>query len=122
MKSKPVLIVDDDDLARLALAEVLQQCGIEVVCASTPHDARNAGECRVIVSELRLTGQTDAEGQALLDELRGLRPGSDVVIFSSFLESAQGQELMCGVAASLPKSTPLREVAATIRTLMERTR
>ncbi|HEX8409359.1 MAG TPA: hypothetical protein VF883_10865 [Thermoanaerobaculia bacterium] len=122
MKSKPVLIVDDDDLARLALAEVLQKCGMDVVCVSTPDDARNARECRVIVSELRLTGQTAAEGQALLAELRDRRRGSDVVIFSSFLGAAHADPMISGVAASLPKSTPLREVAATICTLMERLR
>jgi DNA-binding NtrC family response regulator len=121
MSHAPVLIVDDDDLARLALAEVLQRCGIDVVCVSTPDDARNARECRVIVAELRLTGQTAAEGEALLAELRDRRQASDVVIFSSFLGSEPADEVIPGVAASLPKSTPLREVAATIRTLVERT-
>lgn len=122
MSSKPVLIVDDDDLARLALAEVLQKCGMDVVCVSTPDDARNARECRLIVSELRLTGQTAADGQALLAELRDRRKDSDIVIFSSFLGSPHEDEMISGVAASLPKSTPLREVAATIRTLLERSR
>lgn len=120
MSSQSVLIVDDDDLARLALAEVLQRCGIGVVCVSTPDDARKARECRVIVAELRLTGQTADEGRALLAELRDRRGGTDVVIFSSFLGSEPADELVCGVAASLPKSTPLRVVADTIRTLVER--
>lgn len=120
MKTKPVLIVDDDDLARLALAEILQKCGMDVVCATTPDDARNARECRVIVAELRLTGQTAAEGEALLAELRDRRRGSDVVIFSSFLGAPYADEVISGVAAALPKSTPLREVAATILTLLEK--
>ena len=93
---------------------------MDVVCVASPDDARNARECRVIVSELRLTGQTAAEGAALLADLRYRRQASDVVIFSSFLESEGVEEIRSWVAASLPKSTPLREVAATIRTLAER--
>lgn len=115
-----MLIVDDDDLARLALAELLQQSGIDVICASTPEDARRAREYDVLVSELRLTGQTTEEGQALFKELRSRRPASDVVIFSSFLGSGDDEEVPAGVAAVLPKSTPLRDVAAAIRSLLER--
>jgi DNA-binding NarL/FixJ family response regulator len=114
-----VLIVDDDDLACLALAGLLQRSGIGVICAPTPDHAHQAGDCGVIVSELRLTGQTDAEGEALLQELRSRRPAAPVVIFSSFLGTTHAAEPIAGAAAALPKSTPLSEVAATIRLLLE---
>lgn len=113
-----MLIVDDDELARDALAGLLRQWGIDVICAPTPYDAHSARPCAMIVSELRLTGQTDAEGQALLDELRSRRPASPIVIFSSFLTSSGGGETIDGTAASLSKSTPLQQVAATIRMLL----
>lgn len=114
-----MLIVDDDDLSRLALAELLQRSGVDVICASTPDEARRARECRVIVSELRLTGQTDAEGQALLDELRSVRPRSRVVIFSSFLDTSRDADAVAGAVLSIPKCTPLPEVAAAIRSLLQ---
>lgn len=114
-----MLIVDDDDLACLALAGLLQRSGIDVICAPTPDHAYQAGDCGVIVSELRLTGQTDAEGEALLQELRSRQPAAPVVIFSSFLGTTHAAEPIAGAAAALPKSTPLSVVAATIRLLLE---
>jgi DNA-binding NarL/FixJ family response regulator len=117
VQSANVLIVDDDDLARLALARLLEQSGIDVVCASTPAAARDARECTVLVSELRLTGQTAEEGLALLSELRRQRPKSRLVIFSSFL-GAHEAGLPAPLSAAVPKSTPLRDVAAMIRSLL----
>jgi DNA-binding response OmpR family regulator len=114
-----VLIVDDDDLGQLALAELLRRWGIEVVTAASPAEAYAAPPCRVIVAELRLTGQTAAEGLELLARLRQQRPESDIVIFSSFLRGSH-DERIAGVATALPKTTPFREAAATIRALLER--
>lgn len=118
-ESSPVLIVDDDELARYALASLLQRSGVDVICATTPYDAHRAGACAVIVSELRLTGQTEAEGQSLLGELRSRRPASPIVIFSSFITATDTGEPMNGTVASLSKSTPLREVAAAIRDVLQ---
>ena len=114
-----MLIVDDDELSYSALAGLLRQTGTDVICALTPYDAHNARTCAVIVSELRLTGQTDEEGQTLLEELRNRRPASPIVIFSSFLSARNGGEAIDGTAASLSKSTPLQEVAATILDLLQ---
>ena len=116
--SRSVLIVDDDDLGQLALADLLRQWGIEVVTASSPEEAHAAPPCRVIVAELRLTGQTAAEGRELLAALQQQRPESAFVIFSSFLRDPYGDPL-AGVATALPKTTPFREAAATIRALVE---
>ena len=114
-----MLIVDDDELACDALAGLLRQSGIDVICAPTPQEAHSAHPCAVIVSELRLTGQTEAEGQALLDALRSRRPATPIVIFSSFLTTTDGGEAIDGTVATLSKRTPLQKVAAAIRDLLQ---
>jgi DNA-binding response OmpR family regulator len=113
-----VLIVDDDHLGQFALAGLLRRWGIKVVTAPSPAEAYAAPPCRVIVAELRLTGQTAAEGLELLTRLRQQRPESDFVIFSSFLRGSHDERL-AGVATALPKTTPFREAAAAIRALLE---
>jgi DNA-binding response OmpR family regulator len=117
--SPDVLIVDDDDLGQFALAGLLRRWGIAVVTASSPAEAYAAPPCRVIVTELRLTGQTASEGLALLMRLSRQRPESDFVVFSSFLRGSH-DERIAGVATALPKTTPFREAAAAIRALLER--
>lgn len=114
-----VLIVDDDDLGQFALADLLRRWGIDVVTASSPAEAYAAPPCRVIVAEMRLTGQTAAEGLELLTRLRQQRPESELVIFSSFLRGSH-DERIAGAATALPKTTPFREAAAAIRALLER--
>jgi DNA-binding NarL/FixJ family response regulator len=113
-----VLIVDDDDLGQFALAGLLRRWGIGVVTALSPAEAYAAPPCRVVVMELRLTGQTAAEGLELLTRLRQQRPESDFVIFSSFLCGSH-DERIAGVVTALPKTTPFREAAEAIRALLE---
>lgn len=115
-----MLIVDDDDLGQLALADLLRRWSIEVVTASSPAEAYSAPPCRVVVAELRLTGQTLDEGLEFLERLREQRPDSLFVIFSSFLRGSH-DERVTGVATALPKTTPFLEAAAAIRALLEQT-
>jgi DNA-binding NarL/FixJ family response regulator len=115
------LIVDDDDLATLALAALLEQSGIDVERVCTAAEARRARDCSVLVCELRLTGQTAAEGKALLAELHRLRSGAPIVVFSSFLRAGGIAPVHADITAAawIPKATLLGRVVTTIRALLD---
>jgi len=98
-----VLVVDDEESARLSLGSILDGAGHEVVFAANGEAAMKAflrKEIEVVVTDLQMPA---GDGLELIDALAGF--GSDVPIIAV---SGKGPELlgtakMIGARATLPK-------------------
>jgi CheY-like chemotaxis protein len=114
-----VLVVEDEVLVRMLIAETLRQDGCEVLEAASGDEALallGAEESPdVIVTDIRMPGRTN--GLQLAAQARSLRPGVKVLVASAFPPTDGGR----GVAdAFLAKPFGLAEVAQRVRDLAQR--
>src|SRR6202522_1983155 len=82
-----ILLVDDDDLIRTALREILEHGDFEVVTASSVNDAlRLIGSevFDVLLSDLHMPGAGD--GLTVVSAMRHSNPAAATIIFSGFPE------------------------------------
>ena len=105
LKPDTVLLVNDDVIVRMALAEYLRGCGYRVI------EAANAGEALavleeptvivdVVFSDLQMPGSLDGFG--LSRWLRHHRPDIDVILTSTEQRAADAAGELC-VDAPLPR-------------------
>jgi two-component system nitrogen regulation response regulator GlnG len=85
-----VWIVDDDQSIRWVLERALQRDGFDVRAFSSAAECLGAletGAPKVLVSDIRMPGQSGLE---LLQQVKQLRPGMPVIIMTAFsdLDSA----------------------------------
>ena len=121
-----ILVIDDDDLDRLAVRRCLHQCGV-------PAKADDAGSVAETLERLRSTRYDcilldyylpEVSGLVLLHDIRDAAPETPVVIFTGRGDEEIAVELMkAGAADYLPKAslTPER-LASGIRHALEVTR
>ena len=100
-----VLVVEDEVLVRLVIADYLRECGYRV------HEAVNAAEALamlqapevsidIVVSDVQMPG--DMDGFGLARWIRGNKPGVQVILTS-------GVERSADIAATLCEAGPLLE-------------
>lgn len=111
-----VLVVEDEILIRMALAEALRERGYTVVEAASGDEAlallASGVPCQLVVSDVRMPGQTD--GLALLRQVKGDRPDLPVVLVSGHLSGTEAKE----AAGFLPKPYATDEVLALVARLI----
>jgi CheY-like chemotaxis protein len=119
-RSERVLLVDDTDVVRLMIHEVLVEAGYEVVDATNAQDAlyelRNDSRIDLLLSDVGLPGMN---GRALADEARELRPDLPVLFVTGYTEgAAQRQQFLDHGMALLPKPFSLNELLHKVRQML----
>lgn len=86
---RSVLVVEDEVLERLAIADQLRQAGYEVIEAANAHEAlqvlQHSNDVKLIISDVRMPGSID--GVALARLVRAEHPDIKIVLASGHLAS-----------------------------------
>lgn len=122
--SKPVVMVTEPEaLVRMTIADVLRDCGYEVIKRIVAEDVwtvlADGTPVDIVFSEVRLT--SDSGGFALAQRLRRMNPEIDVILTSGVAAAAQKSQDLCQDG---PMKKPYRSqnVVACINLLLERRR
>jgi len=120
-----ILVVEDEILVRLVIADYLRECGYKV------HEAVNAREALamlqaphvtidVVFSDVQMPGEMDGFGLARW--IRANRPGVQVILTSGVERSAEIAASLCEAGPLLMKPYPPQDVVARIRQLSPKPR
>lgn len=120
-----VLVVEEDVLIRMVIADYLRECGYRV------YEAVNADEAvavlqspevsiDVVFSDVQMRGATDGFGLARW--IRAHKPGVQVVLTSGVQRSAEIAATLCEAGPLLEKPYPPQDVVDRIRELVAKAR
>jgi len=115
-----ILVVEDEILVRLAIADYLRECGYKV------HEAVNAQEALAMLqspevaidiafSDVQMPG--DMDGFGLARWIRANKPGVQVILTSGIERSADIAASLCEAGPLLMKPYPPQDVVDRIRRL-----
>ncbi|HEN8797965.1 response regulator [Pseudomonas sp. CM27] len=92
----PLLVVEDDDIVRMLMVEVLDELGYAVIEAADANAALTVLEDPAQSLELMMTdvGLPDMRGEELADKARELRPLLPVLFASGYAENLNVPEGM----------------------------
>jgi DNA-binding response OmpR family regulator len=115
-----VLVVEDEGLIRLILAEALEAAGYRVIEADTGDEAARLldgpGGFDLVVTDIQMPGALD--GVAVGRHARARHPGIPVIYATGRPESMAGMGSLGPREALLRKPYGPREVLATVRALL----
>ena len=120
-----LLVVEDDVLIRLVIADYLRECGYKV------YEAVNAQEAiamlqspevavDIVFSDVQMPG--DMDGFALSRWIRANKPGVQVILTSGVERSANIAATLCEAGPLLEKPYPPQNVMDRIKQLVAKTR
>jgi len=120
-----VLVVEDEVLVRLALAEYLRDCGFQVLEAATGDEAievltARGEEVDLVFSDVQMPGKTD--GFALAHWIRDKIPGMRIILTSGVGHAASKAENLCLDGPMIQKPYDHKALLGEIRRLQERAR
>ena len=118
-----VLVVEDEVLIRLVIADYLRECGYKV------YEAVNAQEAiamlqspevavDIVFSDVQMPG--DMDGFALSRWIRANKPGVQVILTSGVERSAEVAATLCEAGPMLQKPYPPHDVVDRIKQLAAR--
>jgi len=115
-----VLVVEDEILIRMVIAEYLRGCGYRVIEAASAEEAltilqHKELEVDVVFSDIEMPGSMD--GFALSRWLHANRPTVDVILAGSVTRAADAAAELCD-SGPVPKPYEPRIAAERIRRLM----
>lgn len=106
-----VLVVDDDCLIRMDVADRLRDCGYDVIEAEDAAEAiailNGGAPVRLIFSDVQMPGELDGFGLARW--VHANRPGLPVILASGVVRAEAAAEALCQAAAFIEK--PYRDGA-----------
>lgn len=119
-KPATVLVVEDEVLIRMAVADYLRECGYRVVEAGNGDEAvsvlKAERQIDVVFSDVSMPGETD--GFALAQWVRRERPGVRVILTSGIGKTAREASELCGEGPLLDKPYDHGDVERRIRELL----
>jgi DNA-binding response OmpR family regulator len=118
---KSILVVEDEVLIRLAIAEYLRECGYKV------HEATHAAEAVAVMespevsvdgvfSDVVMPGEMDGFGLARW--VRANRPGVEVILTSTVDRSAEVAGMLCEAGPLMKKPYEPQSVVERIKQLL----
>ena len=115
-----VLVVEDEILIRVVIADYLRSCGYRVIEAASADEAivilqHTELEVDVVFSDIEMPGSMD--GFELSKWLRAKRPGVDVILAGSVARAAAAAAELCD-SGPVPKPYEPQMAADRIRQLM----
>lgn len=116
-----ILVVEDEVLIRLVIAQYLRDCGYRVIEAAHADEAllvlRKAElAIDVVFTDVEMPGSMD--GFALAQWVRTNRPGMDVVLAGSVGRAVQAASDLCDAQNNVPKPYEPQNVHDRIRRLL----
>lgn len=118
-----ILVVEDEILVRMPVADYLRDCGYRVLEASTAAEAQavfNTKEpIEIVISDVNMPG--DMNGFALAKWIRQEHPGVRVILTSGINNMAKNAEDVCGDSPFLEKPYSYENLATHIRRLLSQT-
>lgn len=116
-----VLVVEDEVLIRLVIAQYLRDCGYRVIEAAHADEAllvlrKSEIEIDVVFTDVELPGSMD--GFALAQWVRSNRPGMDVILAGSVGRAVQAASDLCDEGNHVPKPYDAQGVHDRIRRLL----
>ena len=119
-RASTVLIVEDEVLIRMAVADYLRDCGYRVVEAGNGDEAvsllKTDAEVDVVFSDVNLPGGIN--GFALAQWIRRERPGLRTILTSGIVRAAREAHDLCEEGPLVEKPYDHREVERRIRSLL----
>jgi CheY-like chemotaxis protein len=120
---RTVLVVEDEILVRLVIAEYLRECGYRV------HEAAHAAEAvailelpdvtiDIVFSDVQMPGTMDGFGLARW--IRANRPGIEIILTSTVDRSAEIAGMLCEAGPLLAKPYEPQHVVDRIKQLVAR--
>lgn len=119
--TETILVVEDEVLIRLVIAQYLRDCGYRVVEAAHADEAllvlrKSEIEIDVIFTDVEMPGSMD--GFALAQWVRSNRPGMEVVLAGSVSRAVQAASDLCDQQNNVPKPYDPQNVHDRIRRLL----
>jgi len=119
--AETVLVVNDDILIRMVIAQYLRECGYKVIEAASGDEALvvlKQAELKidVVFSDVQVPGVMD--GFALAQWIRQNRKGLDVILAGTLSRAAEAAGDLCESGPMLSKPYEPRHVVDRIRRLM----
>ena len=116
-----ILVVEDEVLIRLVIAEYLRDCGYRVIEAAHADEAllvlgKAEIEIDVVFTDVEMPGSMD--GFALAQWVRSNRPGVDVILAGSVGRAVQAASDLCDDSNHVPKPYDAQGVHDRIRRLL----
>ena len=121
--SETILVVDDEKSIVAVTQQMLGRLGYKVETAMTPQDAldlfsENPEHFDLVITDMTMPQMT---GVALSEKLMGIRPDIPIIIstgHSALVDEKRAKEL--GLAAYVMKPISMREIATTIRKVLDK--
>lgn len=116
-----ILVVDDEVLIRLVIAEYLRDCGYRVIEAAHADEAlmvlrKSELAVDVVFTDVEMPGSMD--GFALAHWVRANAPDTDVILAGSVNRAVQAASDLCDRQEHVPKPYDLKSVHDRIRRLL----
>lgn len=113
-----ILIVEDEVLLRMALADFLQECGYRVLEAGTAAEARailskHMADIELVFTDVKMPG--DMDGFGLADWVRAHDPGMPVFIASGYTGKTMMAHELCAGEPFFAKPYDLDRLASKIQ-------
>lgn len=120
MQSPTVLVIEDEVLVRMVIADYLRECGFRVVEASTADEGMRVLKTNervdIVFSDVQMPGSFD--GFELAQWLRRERPGVKVILTSGVTRAASAAGELCEDGPLIPKPYTPQQVERRIRALL----
>jgi DNA-binding NtrC family response regulator len=116
-----ILVVEDEVLIRLVIAQYLRDCGYRVIEAANADEAllvlrKSELEIDVVFTDVEMPGSLD--GFALAQWVRSNRPAMDVILAGSVGRAVQAASELCDAQSNVPKPYEPQGVHDRIRRLL----
>ncbi len=118
---KKMLVIDDEDVIRELLGEVLQMLGYEAVLCGSPKEALELFSTRhqefdMVFMDMMMPEMT---GKQLYQEFSKIDKNKKVIILSGYSMEQENRELLeAGVAAFVQKPISIKELSRIIKEIL----
>lgn len=117
-----ILVVEDEILIRMVIADYLRDCGYRIFEAGTTNEAIQILQAEpridVVFTDIQMPG--DRDGFDLCRWVHGHTPHVKVVLTSGGINAAEVAEDLCHAGPLMGKPYHLHQVLARIRSVLER--
>ena len=121
-QAKRILVVDDEENARIALSKILTREGYDVVSAANGYEALNylrGKDVDLIITDINMP---EMNGMAFLRELNKVHPASNVIMITAYGEVESYIEAMdLGVFEYINKPVKIDELKKIISMVFQET-
>jgi len=111
---KSILIVDDDDLLREMLGEILRMEGYEVSEASDGKSALQHAKSKVFDIVTLDVALQEEDGRALVDPIRELQPTAKIFLLTGMNDTELNDKKKYHVDGHFSKALPMEKLLAKI--------